>query len=191
MASGSRKSTIFLGDSLTEQGQWSDWLSDYSAVNAGVAGNTTEDVLARLNEVIDQDPETVVLMIGTNDLAWRRSVEQIVRNVESILVALRKELPEVRLIAQSVLPRDADKADEIREINIHLWQFAPTVKAEWLDLWPTFADEQGELKAEYSEDLLHLTPAGYEAWVNAVRAVLANPPAPLTRSIPIIRQEQR
>jgi lysophospholipase L1-like esterase len=191
MAEGSRKSTIFLGDSLTEQGQWSEWLSDYKAVNAGVAGNTTEDVLARLHDVIEQDPETVVLMIGTNDLAWRRSVEQIVRNVESILVTLRRELPEVRLIAQSVLPRDADKADEVREINIHLRQFAPTIKAEWLDLWPKFADEQGELKAEYSEDLLHLTPAGYEAWVDEVRGVLENPPAPATRSMPIIRQEQR
>ena len=67
-----------------------------------------------------------MLLIGTNDLAWRRSAEHIVRNVETILVTLRRDLPETRILVQSVMPRGHEFASEIRDVNRHLWQFAPT-----------------------------------------------------------------
>jgi lysophospholipase L1-like esterase len=43
------------------------------------------------------------------------------------------------------------------------------VKAEWVDLWPVFADTDGELSSKYSDDRLHLTEAGYEAWAEELR----------------------
>ncbi|THG32372.1 GDSL-type esterase/lipase family protein [Naasia lichenicola] len=166
------RTTIFLGDSLTEAGNWAEWFPDAGAVNLGVGGDTTELVLERLESVIEQAPGTIVLLIGTNDLAWRRPVEQTVRNIESILWKIHHELPETRVIVQSVLPRDRELADLVREINIHVRQFAPTVKAEWVDLWPELAEEDGEIKPEYSDDRLHLNDAGYSAWVAQLRPVL-------------------
>ena len=165
--------TVFLGDSLTAEGRWSEWFPDAGAVNLGVGGDTTETVLERLGEVIDEAPDTVVVMIGTNDLAWRRSVEQIVGGVESILWRLHQELPEARIVVLSVLPRAEDYTERIKEINIHLRQFSPTVKAEWIDLWPTFADDNDELRSDLSEDKLHLTEQGYQLWVEALRPVLS------------------
>lgn len=172
MAESTSATTVFLGDSLTEQGNWAQRFPELDVVNLGVSGDTTEQVLDRLEDVIGKKPTTVVVMVGTNDLAWRRSVEQIVRNMESVLWRLRHELPGARLLVQSVLPRDRELADRVREINIHVRQFAPTVKAEWVDLWPRFAQEDGEIRAEYSPDRLHLNEAGYEAWAEALRAVL-------------------
>lgn len=128
-----------VGDSLTQGGDWAAWLPGEDVRNFGVAGDTTDDVVARLGAVIDAQPATVALLIGTNDLAWRRSAEHVVRNIETILVTLRKELPEARILVQSVLPRGHEFADQIRDINRHLWQFAPTVHAAWLDLWPAMA----------------------------------------------------
>ena len=168
--------TVFLGDSLTEGGNWADWFPDLEVVNLGVSGDTTEKVLERLPEVCEKSPSTVVVMIGTNDLAWRRGVEQIVRNVESILWRLRNDLPDARLIIQSVLPRDREMADRVRDINIHIRQFASTVHAEWVDLWPAFAEEDGEIKAELSPDRLHLNEAGYEAWAGVLREHLSATP---------------
>lgn len=157
--------TALVGDSLTQGGNWEEWLPGETVYNFGVGGNTTDDVIARLDQVIESDPGAVLLLIGTNDLAWRRSAEHIVRNLETILVTLRREMPETRILLQSVLPRGHEFAGQIRDINRHLWQFAPTVHAQWLDLWPALALEDGELNPAFSDDRLHLNEAGYDAWV--------------------------
>ena len=169
-AAGGQAELVLVGDSLTQAGDWQSWLPGERVRNLGVAGDTTDDVIARMSDIIEARPATVCLMIGTNDLAWRRSVEHVVRNVETTLVTLRKELPETRILVQSVLPRGREFADQIRDINRHLWQFAPTVHAGWLDLWPAFALEDGELNPAYSEDRLHLNQEGYRVWA----AELAN-----------------
>jgi lysophospholipase L1-like esterase len=179
---GTGESTVFLGDSITEVGRWQEWFPDMNSLNLGVSGNTTEDVIARLPEVVDAGPQTVVLLIGTNDLSNRRSgPEHIVRNIETILVTLRRDLPASRLVMQSVLPRGREFADRVHEINVHLRQFCPVVKAEWVDVWTALAGEDGELNPEYSDDRLHLNEAGYAAWLNVLRPALEGAPQHPTR----------
>jgi lysophospholipase L1-like esterase len=178
----------FVGDSLTEGGHWQDWFAEDQAHNFGVGGDTTDDLIARLPEIIQTNPDTVVLLIGTNDLAWRRSVEHIVRNIETILVTLRRELPEAHILVQSVMPRGHEFASQIRDINRHLWQFAPTVRAQYLDLWPALALEDGELNPAYSDDRLHLNDSGYDAWLAELRPALETlhrqPPASRAITLP-------
>ena len=166
---------IFIGDRLTESGSWSEWLPDLDVVNLGHAGDTTADVLERLDEVIAAQPSAVVVLVGTNDLSHRASVEQVVRGNEEILFKLRHELPHTRLVVQSVLPREQERAEDIHEVNIHLRQFAaaPSVKAEFVDLFAVLADEHGALRQEYSLDGVALNQAGYEAWLEELRPVLA------------------
>ena len=57
-------------------------------------------------------------------------------------------------------------------MNRHLWQFAPTVHAMWLDLWPAMALEDGELNPAYSDDRLHLNEAGYSAWLAELKPAI-------------------
>jgi lysophospholipase L1-like esterase len=166
------KTVLFLGDSITQNGDWATWFPDVTTLNCGIAGNSSEDVLGRLDTVVEARPDEIVLLIGTNDLGMRRNVEQLVRNIQSILVDLRRDLPGSRMLVQSVLPRGREFADRIREANIHLRQFAPTVHAQYLDLWPTMALEDGELNPAYSDDRLHLNAAGYEAWLTELRPAL-------------------
>lgn len=164
---------VLLGDSLTEAGPWDAAFPDGRVVNAGRQGDTTADVHDRLPDVIAQAPSAVVLTVGTNDFNHRATVEQVVRGIEDILFRLRHELPELTLVVCSVLPRERERSDWIRQVNIHVRQFAPTVKAEFVDLWPVLAEEDGELRPEFSEDRLHLNDAGYAAWVERLRPALA------------------
>lgn len=164
--------TAFVGDSLTEAGRWEEWFPDDDVMNFGVAGDTTDDLIERLPQIIEARPNTVVLLIGTNDLAWRRTVEHVVRNIETILVTLRHELPEAQILVQSVMPRDRESADMVRKINTHLWQFAPSVRAQYLDLWPLLALPDGEVNPEFSHDRLHLTDRGYQAWLSELKPAL-------------------
>ncbi len=184
---GSRR-VVFLGDSITASGDWAPWFPDVDAVNLGVSGNTTDDLLARLDAVIAEAPDDISLLVGTNDLGHRLSVEHLVRNIQSLLVDLRRELPGTRLLLQSIMPRGAEFAEQVQEANIHLWQFAPTVHAQYLDLWPALAADDGALRAEYSDDGLHLTPAGYEAWLVELRPALERlrDEPPMSRPIQIV-----
>lgn len=171
-SNGSQRRIVFLGDSITAGGDWSTWFPEVDAINLGVPGNTTDDVLGRLDEVIAAAPDDISLLIGTNDLGTRLTVEHLCRNIQLMLVELRRELPGARMLLQSIMPRGVEFAEFVREANIHLWQFAPTVHAQYLDLWPALADESGAIRIEYSDDDLHLTAAGYEAWLAELRPAL-------------------
>lgn len=180
-------SLAFLGDGLIENGQWDDWLSDFDVHNLALSGNTTDEVIGQLDEVIELAPDAIVIGVGTNDLGWRKSDEYVVRNVETILHTLRRALPHTRILVQSILPRDHEFADTIRSINRHVRQFAPTIHAQYLDLWPTFAVTNGELDSSFGMDSLHLNAAGYAAWLAELKAGLEmlfeRPPS--TTSIPV------
>lgn len=166
------KVTAFVGDSLTEHGDWQGLLPGRDVINFGVGGNTTHDVLDRLEEVIAAAPSTVVVEIGTNDFAWRLPLEEVAQNIEEILGSLREKLPDARIVMQSILPRQPEYAHIVRGVNEHLESFVPTVSCSYVDLWPALADENGGLKAEFTTDGLHLTDAGYAAWFAALRPAL-------------------
>ncbi len=86
---------ICLGDSLTEgfgaeQGQdYPSILSGYlgrKVINAGVSGDTTRDVLKRIEkDVLEQDPRMVIVILGGNDFLQKLSEEETFRNLEKIV----------------------------------------------------------------------------------------------------------
>lgn len=187
-----RGSILFLGDSLTAAGDWSAWFPEHTVLNHGSAGDTTDMIVARLGAVVEARPDAIAFMAGTNDLAMRKSVEHLVRNIEYSLVAIRRDLPGVRMLLQSILPRGREFADAIQDANRHLRQFAPNVRAQYLDLWPTFAQHDGEIDPEFSDDRLHLSPRGYEAWLSELRPAVdrLDDAPPMSGAISIVRQSQ-
>jgi len=65
---------VFVGDSITEGGDWAAWFPDDEVVNLGVGGDTTASLAERLDQVVAAQPDSVVLLIGANDFGSRRSV---------------------------------------------------------------------------------------------------------------------
>ncbi|MCU1413524.1 MAG: hypothetical protein JWN80_864 [Microbacteriaceae bacterium] len=180
---------LFLGDSITALGDWQTWFPDVNALNFGLSGSTTDDLLARVGEVVAADPDEIIVLIGTNDLGTRHTVEHLVTNIQSMMVELRRDLPGSRMLLQSIMPRGREFSDRIQEANIHLRQFAATVHAQYLDLWPALALEDGELNPVFSDDRLHLNDAGYQAWLAELRPGLERlrEEPPMSRPIQIIR----
>lgn len=167
---GATSATVaFVGDSITASGDWVNWFPELNTLNHGVSGDTTDDLIERLSALIDARPDEIVLLIGTNDLGRRLTVEHLVRNIQLMLVELRRQLPGCRMLLQSIMPRGKAFAVQIQEANIHLRQFAATVHAQYLDLWPALVGEDGEIDPAYSGDQLHLNDAGYAAWLAELR----------------------
>jgi lysophospholipase L1-like esterase len=86
----------------TRDATWADLLG-IKAYNEGVDGNTTQDVLNRMDTIIQPDIDCYFLMIGNNDLHAGIQVERIVANVETIVnaIATRSGKP---VVIQAVMP---------------------------------------------------------------------------------------
>jgi lysophospholipase L1-like esterase len=169
------KRVLFIGDSITEGGLWSDLFPDLPTSNRGIGGEATYDLLERLDSAVN-DPIAVSLMIGTNDLHGPRKEREntkIADRTAEIIRRIRDLAPSAHVFVNSVLPRTVFFAAQIKELNECNREAAARHGATYVDLWPTFADAAGAIKPEYSRDNLHLTPAGYLAWTEVLRPHLA------------------
>lgn len=169
------KCSVFLGDSITEwwkyvaKNIWDEHYEPLGAVNTGIAGHTTTDVINRIiNEGIVDNLHAyqAVLKIGTNDIARGVSNSDVIKNIQTIIELTQERNPGVRVILLGILPRgDADLHQKIREVNIEIAKFADNKVIYFLDMEPQFSTGLGNVRPElYGSDQLHLTREGYAVW---------------------------
>ncbi|MDQ1571059.1 MAG: hypothetical protein QOF79_1733 [Actinomycetota bacterium] len=183
------QSIVFVGDSITAGGRWTEWFPEFDVhVEAG-GGDTTDRLTERLPAIVELQPDTLAILIGANDFGQNRSVEYVVRSIEYFLAMVRQDVPGSRTLVQSIMPRGREFSDDIQNANRHLRQYAQNVHAQYLDLWPALALDDGELSPEYTNDRLHLTEPGYQAWLSELRPALErlHDAPPMSRPISIIR----
>ena len=171
--------TVFLGDSITFLEDWNVLFGVSDIANAGISGNTTDDVLARLDSAISARPQKLFLMIGINDLLRGRDVPYVFANYEKIISEIRSKSPDTKIYMQSVLPVDNDisksrygtvDAQKILELNDKIKTLADDNKLFFLDLYPSFCGADNKLYPQYSADGLHPNAYGYAAWENLIVA---------------------
>ena len=63
----------------------------YRVINKGVSGDTTADALKRLDEVLEEKPEVVILVLGGNDMLRNVSVTETERNLRQLIERLQSE----------------------------------------------------------------------------------------------------
>jgi acyl-CoA thioesterase-1 len=95
---------VFLGDSITEgygvetEERFSslieeklntDLYASYEVINLGVSGDKVADGLARLETVLEAQPEIVVLALGGNDFLRGTRLETVANDLREILTLLK------------------------------------------------------------------------------------------------------
>jgi lysophospholipase L1-like esterase len=91
---------VFLGDSLTWGGYGGDFvaevarlLPDHTIINSGIGGNTVLNLLNRLDDLLEEEPDGIFVMVGGNDAisqtqpATRRYYEQVQKVPDGIVTA--------------------------------------------------------------------------------------------------------
>jgi lysophospholipase L1-like esterase len=174
------KAVVLLGDSITQGWgeDFSGWFPAMKIANRGISGDTSRGVLIRLKgDVLDLDPEAVVLLIGTNDLDEKAEPETIAANLKMILAELQKHDPKMPIILCQVFPSSASKnrpAEKIRKVNqLYAEAVKGNAQVTFVETWPLFADAQGDSNASEFPDLLHPNMAGYAKWAAALRVIFA------------------
>ena len=97
-----RRTYVVLVQNGTKEATWEDLLG-IKAYNMGVDGETSADVINRLNTIIQPDIDCYFLMIGNNDLHAGTPIPQIVANVETIVQYI-KSTSGKPVVIEAVMP---------------------------------------------------------------------------------------
>jgi lysophospholipase L1-like esterase len=167
-----KEGAVFLGDSLTTYFDLDAFFPGANAVNRGIAGDTTAGVLNRLDKSLSSwDGRFVFLMIGYNDLKYRRPAD-VLTNMRAIVGELiSKGVRPQDIVIQSILPVDPRRAwanSGIQDINQGLVALAKETDCDYLDLNGAFMAADGGVKDELVLDGVHLNERGYTLWANIV-----------------------
>jgi lysophospholipase L1-like esterase len=174
--------SIMAGDSLSLWFPVELLPEDRNWLNQGISGETSGGLLQRLSLFDKTQPETIFVMIGINDLIRGVNDEVILDNQRQILRYLRKTHPKTKIFVQSILPHGAEDAtwegrekllaipnSRIQKLNQQLRSIATKQSVTYLDLYPLFTSQKGNIRPEFTTDGLHLSPAGYVVWRTALQ----------------------
>jgi N-acetylglucosamine-6-sulfatase len=172
---------LFVGDSITDwwrQEQrgltvWNQHFAPLRAANFGIAGDTTQGVLWRMQngELEGFKAKLIVLMLGTNNIN-RNTNADIAQGNRAIIDEFRKRQPQAKVLLLGVFPRgpqpDNPFRASIKEINEHLESLADDRQVFYLDIGDKFLAADGTLPADIMPDGLHPNTEGYRIWAEAI-----------------------
>lgn len=171
---------IFLGNSITQIGDWKKLLNDTTVINRGIGGDITFGILKRLDDIIIRQPSKIFLLIGINDIGKDIPDAVIADNIRKIVLRLKEKCPATKIYLQSILPLNPtvknfpqhyDKQAHVLSTNILIKKVAEETHIPYVNIHDLFTDKDGRLDAKYTIDGLHLTPGGvgYEMWIAHLR----------------------
>jgi lysophospholipase L1-like esterase len=128
-------------------------------INKGINGDLTEGMLKRIEQdVVSERSDVVVIWGGVNDLGVGRKPESVIGTLLKLYHATRASGAEPVACTLTPMMRTSSAMMELNEqIRIKCTED----KTRLADLFPSFADENGNLLPNYSDDGAHLTVQGY------------------------------
>ena len=172
LASSSENRIVFMGNSITEG--WKtfhpEFFSGKPYINRGISGQTTPQMLLRFRaDVINLNPELVIILAGTNDIAGNTgpsSIEMIAHNI--ISMAELAMINDIKIILCSVLPvydytwkPGLNPVGKISALNEIIRDYAQNNGIMYLDYYSSMVDDRKGLTEDYTYDGVHPNKLGY------------------------------
>lgn len=172
-----KNSIVFIGDSLTQRGLWNEFFPNKKIVNRGINSDTTEGVINRINPIIQSKPSQVFIMIGVNDLFYKKNIKQIESNYQELLSEFKQKSPETKVYIQSLLPvndqlfGESVRNKDINNLNKSLKELSSEYGYEYIDV-NSRLKVGGQLPKDITLGGVHLTGEGYLIWKEALEKYL-------------------
>ena len=163
---------LFLGDSITEGGDWAALFPKIKTANHGIGWDIVSGVGGRLPQIIINNPDKIFIMIGTNDIGYGHDPVDMAAELEDVIKVLRYSRQSAQIYLQSVLPRELENVSAVAAINAEYKKLAQDMDVEFVDLTAAFSAPDGALKASLTEDSLHLNAKGYGLWASEIRGLV-------------------
>ena len=172
---------VFMGNSITDG--WPaadpDFFTKNGYVGRGIGGQVSAQMLMRFRQdVINLQPQAVVILAGTNDLAhndYAVTPEQTFDNVVSMVQLAQAN--GIKVILCSTLPAyqfgwrpELKPAEDIKAFNKKVNADAHDIL--YVDYHSAMKDERDGLPEKYSKDGVHPTLEGYKVMEKLVQEAL-------------------
>ena len=179
-----RRATLFdelpIGkkDIVTDGCEFNELLNNSHIKNRGIVGDIVQGLIDRIGPIIKGQPKKLFIMSGVNDISHDVSADSIARVTERLIVMVKQGSPRTKIYLQSLLPFNNDVREwkllkgrdhVVVEANALLEQVAKRQGVTWINLYPLFVDDQGRLRADLTNDGLHLMGKGYLIWRDAIK----------------------
>jgi acyl-CoA thioesterase-1 len=186
----SPQTVLFLGDSITagyglelsqaypaliEQRIKKEGLN-FKVINAGQSGDTSAGGLARMDWLLKNKIDVLVLELGGNDGLRGLPVEVIRKNLQAIIDRARKQYPQIKIVIAGMKMPPNMGSQYSREFEA---MFAELAKKNSAALIPFILEGVGGVRQMNLPDGIHPTARGHEIVAKNVWTVLA----PVLRSI--------
>ncbi|MDB6130973.1 MAG: lipolytic protein family [Verrucomicrobiales bacterium] len=172
-ASTNQQNVVFLGDSLSAgygvspreafpallQQKITSASLPFKIVNAGLSGDTTASGLRRLDWVLKQKVDVLVLELGGNDGLRGLPVSATKTNLQAIIERIRKTYPSATIILAGMqLPPNwgKDYTTQFREM------YSDLAKQEGTELVPFLLEGVGGIAELNQADLIHPNVEGHK-----------------------------
>ena len=162
----------FLGDSLTDGYDLTQYYPQYITANRGIGGDTTFDLEGRLQvSAYDLKPQVVVMLIGANNM------DTMFENYERILQGLQENLPDTKVVLLSLTAMGGEHWGRKNQLaaynNVTIKLLAEKYGYTFVDLYsPLFDVTIGEVYEGYTVDGGHFTHEGYVVLTEQITPVL-------------------
>jgi len=170
---------LFVGNSITEGGDWAAMFPDVNTRNRGISGDVSDGILNRLEEITSSQPTKIFLMIGTNDLARGKSVAYVLKNTQLIIERIKQQSKNTKIYLQNVLPYNPtvgkkfsghkSKQQTVLVLNKQLRKLARKHRITYINTHKKFRDSKGMLIKNLTYDGLHLNKNGYVHWTKVLK----------------------
>lgn len=170
---------IFLGDSITHRYDLKKYYDNKNIINQGVEGDTTEDIINRLQtSIYDYNVRKVILLIGTNDIGIGKDP---IENIKLIINKIKSYDNSIEIIVESIYPINNTKNskikkdvvgtrnnEKIKETNKKIKEICKEKNITYVNVYDELTDKNGNLKLEYTVEGLHISDEGYKKITNVL-----------------------
>lgn len=176
---------IFIGDSIVEYYPLQELFgTEKTIVNRGIRGYQTRLLLENLDAHLYGDAvDQIVLLIGTNDIGKDIPMNEALDNLEGVIQSIAREYPLSQIKLVSILP--VNEGEEYKQTvyirtneKIKEWNQAyealtsAYMQVDFVPIYDSLTDSEGQLKSAYTTDGLHLSVSGYQALSDALKTYL-------------------
>ncbi len=180
----SSPNVAFFGDSITynfgfASGSpvWAKQIAPLNSEDFGVPGDTTENLLWRLDYAggLACHPKVAVVNIGINNLGSGQTPQETVQGIEAVLSTIRFLSPNTKVVLVGLLPAfgpDDPLRGQIAQVNSAIAGLANGANTFFLDIGPSLEGPGGSITANFEPDFGHPNQQGYQIWANSMMGVL-------------------
>jgi lysophospholipase L1-like esterase len=175
------RQNVLLGDSITLWFPPEMLPGRKTWLNQAISGENSGGLLNRLYIFDNNEIEAFFIMVGINDMIWGSKDEDLAYNIRTTINYLQQQHPDAKIIVQSILPHGGEAAswegreklaaippNRIAAVNEKLQLIAAELGADYLNLYPLFANGEGFMRPDLTTDGLHLNENGYLVWRTAI-----------------------